>query len=98
MDFATWQQLLARSGSQMQQPFRSGSELMLTITEELGEVAKEVAQLEQVGSKVTWEREPSVERLGEEVTHLLNVIGLLANFYQVDLDTIYTIKATRNEL
>ena len=50
------------------------------------------------GSKVTWEREPSVERLGEEVPHRLNVIGLLANFYQVDLDTLYTMKATRNEL
>ncbi|MEZ4734201.1 MAG: hypothetical protein R3E79_44470 [Caldilineaceae bacterium] len=98
MDFATWQQLLAVSGDRMPQPFRSGSELMLTITEELGEVAKEVAQLEQVGSKVTWEREPSVERLGEEMTHLLNVIGLLANFYKIDLNTIYTAKTTQNEL
>lgn len=98
MDFATWQRLLAASGSQMQQPFRSAAELMLTITEELGEVAKEVAQLEQVGSKVTWEREPSIERLGEEMTHLLNVIGLLANSYNVDLNTIYTTKAAQNEL
>lgn len=98
MDFATWQRLLATSGRQMQQPFRSAAELMLTITEELGEVAKEVAQLEQVGSKVTWEREPSIERLGEEMTHLLNVIGLLANFYNVDLNTIYTTKAAQNEL
>ena len=98
MDFATWQGLLAGSGNEMQQPFRSGAELMLTITEELGEVAKEVAQLEQVGSKVTWEQEPSAERLGEEMTHLLNVIGLLANFYKIDLDAIYTAKAVRNEL
>jgi hypothetical protein len=35
----------------LENPFRSSTEIMLTMTEELGEVATEVALLEQIGSK-----------------------------------------------
>ncbi|MEZ4660408.1 MAG: hypothetical protein R2911_22860 [Caldilineaceae bacterium] len=73
----------------MPQPFRSPTEVMMTIMEELGEVATEVQLLEQIGSKAEWEIAPSQERLAEEMTHLLNVILVLANFYDIDLASIY---------
>lgn len=81
-----------QSAAEMKTPFRSGTEVMLALTEELGEIAKEVAQLEQIGSKVEWERAPSVERLGEEITHLLNLTCTLANFYTIDLEALYAVK------
>jgi NTP pyrophosphatase (non-canonical NTP hydrolase) len=76
----------------MPNPFRSGTEIMLAITEEAGEVATEVALLERVGTKAGWEKEPSAERLAEELAHLLNLTVTLANFYQVDLEQVYEAK------
>lgn len=86
-----------QSVAEMKAPFRSGTEMMLALTEELGEIAKEVAQLEQIGSKVEWERLPSVARLGEEITHLLNLTCALANFYAIDLGTLYAAKLAESE-
>ncbi|MFN8443147.1 MAG: hypothetical protein U0175_20400 [Caldilineaceae bacterium] len=89
MQISQIQQLLRQSEAQMANPFRSPAEVMLTITEELGEVAKEVSLLERIGSKAGWEREPSRERLSEELLHLLNMMFVLGNRYDIDLDAAY---------
>lgn len=65
---------------------------MLAITEELGEVATEVALLEQIGSKSKWQKEPDVKRLAEELTHLLNNTFALANYFGIDLTEVYRAK------
>ena len=66
-------------------PFRSPTEIMLAATEELGEVAQEVALLERVGMKALWEKQGDVERLGTEVTHTINCLLALAHHYGIDL-------------
>ena len=71
---------------QGQAPFRSAPEIVLAITEELGEVAQEVALLERIGTKAGWVKDPSKERLTEEIGHLLNCVHALADFYDIDLD------------
>jgi NTP pyrophosphatase (non-canonical NTP hydrolase) len=73
----------------LKKPCSSGAEFMLAATEELGEVAQEVALLERIGSKATWQKEPSVERLGEEISHAPNCLIALANHYQIDLEKLY---------
>lgn len=83
------QNYVKQSGSEMQQPFRSATEIMMAIVEELGEVAQEIALLEQIGSKAAWEKQPSQARLAEEMTYLLNVIFAFVNFYDLDLEEIY---------
>ena len=85
MDLRTLQELNRRSVTEMKSPFRSGAEVMLALTEELGEIAQEVALLEQVGSKAEWEKQPSVDRLATELAHLLNLSAVLANLYNIDL-------------
>ena len=62
---------------------------MTAIVEELGEVSQEVQLLEQIGTKAEWEKDPSTERLAEELTHLLDVIITLANVHEIDLDEVY---------
>jgi NTP pyrophosphatase (non-canonical NTP hydrolase) len=88
----TIQELQARvqeNTMNMKKSGSSGAELMLFATEELGEVAQEVALLERVGSKVTWQKEASVTRLGNEITHVLNCLIALANHFQIDLEQAY---------
>ncbi|HKY54555.1 MAG TPA: hypothetical protein VJM08_09625 [Anaerolineales bacterium] len=90
MEIKSLQQHLEQSSKEMKRPFGSATEIMMTIVEELGEVAQEVSLIEQIGSKAEWQKQPSKERLGEEMTHLLNVILTLANFYEIHLDEIYS--------
>jgi NTP pyrophosphatase (non-canonical NTP hydrolase) len=90
MDLATIQGFLRHADSQLPNPFRSAAERVIAITEELGEVATEVALLERIGTKASWSREPSREHLTTELVHLLNTLIGLANHYQIDLDTAYT--------
>ena len=71
-------------------PFKNPSEIMLAATEELGEVAQEVALLERVGTKMEWTKEPSVERLANEITNALNCLISLANHYEIDLEGLYS--------
>lgn len=71
-------------------PFKNASEIMLAATEELGEVAQEVALLEKIGTKASWEKEGSTERLGGEITNVLNCIVALANHYDLDLEELYS--------
>jgi NTP pyrophosphatase (non-canonical NTP hydrolase) len=70
-------------------PFRNPSEIILAATEELGEVAQEVALLERVGTKSSWTKEPSKERLGNEITNAINCLIALANHYELDLEELY---------
>lgn len=70
-------------------PFKSASEIMLAATEELGEVAQEVALLEKVGTKASWTKEASTERLGGEITNAINCLVSLANHYDIDLEAAY---------
>ena len=86
MDIREWQQ------NNQTELFHSGTEVLLAMTEEMGEIATEVALLERVGSKVYWQKAPSVERLGEEITHLLNLAAVLANQYGIDLEAVYQAK------
>ena len=67
-------------------PFKNPQEIMLAATEELGEVAQEVSLLEKVGTKVNWEKEPSKERLAEEIKNTINCLAALANYYDIDLE------------
>jgi NTP pyrophosphatase (non-canonical NTP hydrolase) len=78
-----------KNTSSMKKPCSSGAEFMLAATEELGEVAQEVALLEWIGSKAEWQKEPSVERLSTEISHALNCLIALANHYQIDLEKAY---------
>lgn len=65
------------------------------MTEELGEVATEVALLERVGSKAAWRKEPDVGRFAEELTHLLNKTLALANHFEINLPETYRRKTQR---
>lgn len=89
MQIKTLQRQLKQSVQEMKRPFTSGIEALVTMAEELGEVSTEVQLLEQTGTKAEWEREPSRERLAEEMTHLLNMTLVLANLYEIDLDAYY---------
>lgn len=95
MDIAELQKACGPIGNM--NPYRSGTEAVLAITEELGEVATEVALLEQVGSKTQWQKDPSVERLAEEMTHLLNSIFALANHFDIALSEVYRQKFTNEK-
>jgi NTP pyrophosphatase (non-canonical NTP hydrolase) len=90
MDLVAIQQFLQQADAQMPHPFHSAAEIVLTITEELGEVVTEVALFERIGTKAGCSKEPSTERLAEEMLHLLNMIFVLANHYAIDLDQAYT--------
>jgi hypothetical protein len=69
--------------------FHTGGEVVVALVEELGEVAREVALLERIGSKATWELAPSVSRLTTELTQVLNLVCVLANRYGIDLAAPY---------
>ena len=60
-------------------------EIMLGITEEAGEVAKEVALFEQVGNKVNWKRSPDKDLLAEEISQLMVNVVSLASSYGINL-------------
>lgn len=92
MELGALQQAVREGGAAAKAPYRSGTEVVLMMTEELGEVATEVALLERVGSKAAWQKEPDVARLAEELTHLLNNTFALANHFGIDLSEVYRRK------
>jgi NTP pyrophosphatase (non-canonical NTP hydrolase) len=61
-------------------------EIMLAVTEELGEVAKEVALFEQAGNKVNWKRSADKDLLAEEISQLLVNVISLATHYDIDIE------------
>lgn len=86
MEIKHLQEKVRESSGASANPLNSPQEIMLALTEEVGEVAQEVALLERVGTKATWEKEPSTERLGKEISNTLNCLIGLANHYGIDLD------------
>ncbi|MFT7328046.1 MAG: NTP pyrophosphatase (non-canonical NTP hydrolase) [Crocinitomicaceae bacterium] len=63
----------------------SPAEIMLAAAEEFGEVAQEVALLEQIGTKENWKKKGDKERLAEEIRHTMNCLAGLANYYNLEL-------------
>ena len=90
MNLTELQEKVKASQAAAANPFRSASEIMLAATEELGEVAQEVALLEKVGTKAGWTKEASTERLGKEISDTINCLIALANQYELDIDALYT--------
>src|SRR4051812_9095559 len=70
MDLATIQEWLRAADAQQPHPFRSSAECVTAMVEELGEVATEIALLEQIGTKAVWSKTPSTERLTTELIQL----------------------------
>jgi NTP pyrophosphatase (non-canonical NTP hydrolase) len=69
--------------------FHTGGDVVVALVEELGEVAREIALLERIGSKATWELASSTPRLAKELTQVLNLVCVLANRYGIDLAAAY---------
>ncbi len=61
--------------------FNNSVEIMLALTEELGEVAQEVSLLERVGTKKDWKKNGNAVRLKEEILHVRNLLDLLESNY-----------------
>jgi NTP pyrophosphatase (non-canonical NTP hydrolase) len=89
MTLSELQSRVRQANAEMKAPFSSGTQCMLALTEEVGEVAQEVALLERVGSKASWQKDGSVERLADEMTHAMNCLLSLANYYGIDLEKVY---------
>ncbi|HEU0292926.1 MAG TPA: hypothetical protein VFR47_09335 [Anaerolineales bacterium] len=89
MDLATIQKWLQAIDTKQPYPFRSSAECLTAMVEELGEVATEVALLEQIGTKAGWSKAPSTERLTIELIQLFNTLIALANRYDIDLERAY---------
>lgn len=62
MDFRAMQIEMRQSVAKMKAPFRSGTEIMLALTEEVGEVAREVALHEHIGTKAEWDKAHNARR------------------------------------
>lgn len=67
-----------------QSRLKNAAEIMLALTEEIGEVAQEVALLERIGSKANWVKAGDRERLGIEISHAMNCLRALAEFYDLE--------------
>ena len=89
MELEQLQKQVKYSMNDMKTPFQSGTEIMLAITEELGEIATEVALLEQIGSKTEWSKHPSEASLAEEIIHAMNLLLALANQFNIDMAQVY---------
>ncbi|MEI7777570.1 MAG: hypothetical protein WCI52_03090 [bacterium] len=86
MDLNFLQEEIRGRGAKLGMKPQNSVEIMLGITEEAGEVAKEVALFEKIGNKINWKRAPDKALLEEEISHLLvNVINL-ACYYDTSLD------------
>lgn len=86
MDINFLQNEIRGRGEKMGIKTQTPVEIMLAITEEIGEVAKEVALFEQVGNKVNWKRTADKELLAEEISHLLVNVITLASAYDISVD------------
>ncbi len=67
-----------------QSRFKNAAEIMLALTEEIGEVAQEVALLERIGSKTNWVKVGDRERLRTEISHAMNCLLALQEFYDLE--------------
>jgi NTP pyrophosphatase (non-canonical NTP hydrolase) len=90
MELNNLQKAVQERGSKLGIKPQSATEVMLAITEELGEVAKEVALFEQVGNKVNWKRSADKELLAEEISQLVVNVVSLASHYDINLEKALT--------
>jgi NTP pyrophosphatase (non-canonical NTP hydrolase) len=97
MELIQLQKHTKNSVNQVKTPFGSGTEIMLALTEELGEIAKEVALLKQIGSKTEWHQGPSKANLAEEMIHAMNLLMALANHFELDLSQAYIAYQEKDE-
>lgn len=66
----------------MKKLFNNSVEIMLALTEEIGEVAQEVALLERIGTKSDWKKEGDKMRLVGEISHVRNLLDQLEECYK----------------
>jgi NTP pyrophosphatase (non-canonical NTP hydrolase) len=86
MDLNFLQNEIKGRGKKMGIRPQTPAEMMLGVTEETGEVAKEVALFEKIGNKVNWKRLPDKNLLSEEISHLLVNIFSLASYYDISIE------------
>ena len=67
-----------------QKGFKNAAEITLALTEEIGEVAQEVALLERIGSKANWAKAGDREQLRTEISHAMNCLRALEEFYDLE--------------
>jgi len=88
MDLNTLQKKIMERHAGMGMHWNNPAEIVLSITEELGEVAKEVALFEKIGNKVNWKRSPDKDLLSEEMTDLLITAISLATHYDINISEL----------
>jgi len=88
MDLDFLQKEVQERGKKMGIKPQTPVEVLVGITEELGEVAKEVALFEKIGNKVNWKRNPDKALLAEEISHLLVNVVSLASHYEIKISEI----------
>lgn len=86
MDLTTLQTEVKERGIKMGIKPQTAVDIMLGITEEVGEVAKEVALFEQVGNKVNWKRSADKDLLAEEISQVLVNVISLASHYDINVE------------
>ena len=86
MDLNFLQEEVRGRGAKLGIKPQNSVEIMLGITEEAGEVAKEVALFEKIGNKINWKRAPDKALLEEEISHLLVNVVNLACYYDVNVN------------
>jgi NTP pyrophosphatase (non-canonical NTP hydrolase) len=86
MDLNYLQNEIRGRGEKLGIKLQTPVEIMLGATEELGEVAKEVALFEQVGNKINWKRSADKDLLAEEIAQLLVNIFSLASSYDINVE------------
>ncbi len=79
MDLKTLQQHLRASTFRMKKPVNSSLEVVMAIIDELGEFMEDEPMLD-------------IDFFSEDVTHLLNVMFVLSNDYDIDFEGIYAQK------
>lgn len=77
---------LAKKFSEKEKAEEDAFDILARLTEETGEVAKEIRKLEKKGSKIYFNISTNKKRLADELIDVLNVIASFANFYGLDLD------------
>lgn len=71
---------------------RTPAELMLMLTEEVGEVAKAVRK----ESKLGYDKPETTDHLGEELADVLNLTADIANHFNIDLEQAFQAKWHKN--
>lgn len=75
-------------------------EIFLLFTEEIGELAKAIRQHEKLHLAVEHPTSdsPTTQALADEFADVLNYLLDLANYFDIDLETAFRNKNTKNEM